>query len=231
MAFGRIKDGLFLLAPGASALLLLGAIVLGGLQERRVPGTPEYHARIREGVRAIPSTIGEWVGIDVEAMPSAIDLLDPVVILQRRYTNQRTHQTLSLLVVHCGDVRRLYGHYPPNCYPSVGGWELRSAVEDRATILGRDRSVMRYSFDRESLGRAQELSVYNFMVSPSEASPVVADMDALMRASPSRLTPGLGAGQVQILGLDALDEGDRQEALDVFLEALGPALHIIAEGA
>lgn len=228
MLGARIKNGI---APGVSAMLLLGAIVLGGLQERSVPGTDAYHARIREGVRAIPSTIGEWVGVDVEPMPSAIDLLDPVVILQRRYSNQRTHQTLSLLVVHCGDVRRLYGHFPPNCYPSVGGWELRRAELDHATILGQERAIMRYAFDRESLGRAQNLSVLNFMVSPSRTSPVVADMDSLMRASPSRLTPGLGAGQVQILGLDALDANDRQEALGVFLQALEPALHIIAEGA
>ncbi len=219
-----------LLVPAISVALLVGAILVGGLQAREVAGTEAYHERVRLAVEHIPMQIGDWVGREVEPMPSAIDLLDPVVILQRRYVHSETQDAVSLLVVFCKDVRRLYGHYPPNCYPSAGGWSLVQAEPTEVPLMGSLRPALEYDFQRDSVGMSRELSVLNFMVSPSQARPIVRDMDKLMSSSPSRLTPGLGAGQVQILGLDRLEPELRERTLSEFLQAIEPAMRVIAQG-
>ncbi len=219
-----------LLVPAASAALLVMALFVGGLQAREVEGTDAFHQRVRKAVQAIPMQIGDWIGRDVAPMPSAIDLLDPVVLLQRRYVHPSTQDTVSLLIVYCKDVRRLYGHYPPNCYPSAGGWSLSETTEDRVRLLGASQPALDYDFVRDSVGMSRELSVLNFMISPSPTRPIVRDMDQLMASSPSRLTPGLGAGQVQILGLDELSPELRSQTRDEFLEAIEPAVRVIAQG-
>ncbi len=219
------------LIPVASAALLVFALVAGGLTTRDVPGTAEFHLRVRDAVRAIPLTIGDWVGRDADPEASALEILDPVVIMQRVYRNQNTGETLSLLVVYCDDTRNLYGHYPPVCYPNARGWTAEGTREEVVQILDREFPATSYAFGRVSNGIDRDLSVLNFMVSPSLVQPVLENMDALTRSRPSRFTPGLGAGQVQILGLDALSEQSRQVARQDFLRALQPAISVIAEGA
>ncbi len=219
-----------LLVPMVSAALLVAALLVGGLQAREVEGTDAFHERVRRAVQDIPMKIGAWTGRDVEPMPSAIDLLDPVVILQRRYVHPQTQDAVSLLIVYCKDVRRLFGHYPPNCYPSAGGWSLSQIEDTEVPLLGGMQPAVEYAFRRDSAGIARDLSVLNFMVSPSRTRPIVRGMDELMASSPSRLTPGLGAGQVQILGLDKLDAPLREQTRNEFLRAIEPAVRVIAEG-
>ncbi len=217
--------------PAVSALLLVLVILFGRLTTREVPGTAAFHERVKSAVQLIPSKIGDWQGRDVEPEASATEILAPVIIMQRQYRNQRTGQVVNLLVVYCNDTRNLNGHYPPICYPNVGGWAPTGQQPENVSLLEEEFVGVNYTFDRVVNGVDRKLSVLNFMVSPSGTRPILRDMDSLTNAAPSRFTPGLGAGQVQILGLDALDDKTREEAKTAFLGALEHAISVIAEGA
>ncbi len=220
-----------ILAAALSGALLVVAILAGGLTSRDVPGTDAFHARIRDAVRSVPMVIGDWVGEDAEPEPAAIEILAPVVIMQRLYRNAHTGETISLLLIYCDDTRNLMGHYPPACYPNARGWSLVHSVPEPVEMLQRDHPATNYAFSRVVEGVERDLSVLNFMVSPSPEAPMLPDMDALTRAEPTRFTPGLGAGQVQILGLDSLQVESREAAKREFLRAIEPVIRVIAEGA
>ena len=215
-------------APAASAAVLGLMWVVRGVSVGPAPDTVAYFAEVAASIDSLPYKVGDWVGMDVEVQPAAVRLLNPNKLLQRRYRNAETGQSVQVLVVHCGDTRDMLGHFPPVCYPAHG-WAQLDAQPARVRITQTDTPAMTYRFKR-SLGENEtEMVVTNFFVLPGTAELTAPDMNALNTAAQSLAASALGSGQVQIVTDPTLTDKQRAEIVDGFLMALEPAIRAMSK--
>ena len=215
-------------APALTGLLVCSLLAFGTLDTLRPVNTGPYFERIAATIDALPIRIGEFVGAEAEVTPSAIRLLKPNRLLQRSYVDPWTGRSLTLLVVHCGNVRDMAGHYPPNCYPAHG-WKMEQ-VEDAAVEIGGSPVPAKiYEFSQRIGATEARMHVLNFFVLPSRTPRVVADIGAVDSASASHRAAGLGAAQVQIVATDR-SVLLQPEVLAGFMGAIEPSVNEIAKG-
>jgi hypothetical protein len=67
----------------------------------------------------VPSTIGDWVGTDQEIGPNALKHSEATRIFSRYYTNQKTGERISTLIV-CGRPGPVAVHTPDVCFQGQG---------------------------------------------------------------------------------------------------------------
>lgn len=249
-----MKRGSAHMGKAAAAGLLSGGVLLFALASRMLParmddgwlrsmlislnmdapplrGAPEYFDRVAEAIERVPYRIGRWIGKDVEAQPAAVRLLRPNKLMQRRYTDPFTGEEISLLIVHCGDVRDMAGHYPPVCYPAHGWRELKGQPDlEIVSLLGQSAHARVYRFEQVREGVTRQMIVFNFFVLPGDGGPVTPDMDDLERATQRRASATLGSAQVQILVTERMSEAERREVVAEFVRAIEPSLREIARG-
>src|SRR4051812_2381370 len=216
-------------APFMCAAILAGLLAMGGISAGRPYGTTEYRARCKAAIEAIPRKIGPAVGVDAPPTPAAQKLLSPNKILERRYFDPVTGAGFSLLIVHCGDVRDMIGHFPPVCYPAHG-WKARDASRQELEVNGEHADAVRYDFSRTDDVLERRMSVFNFFVIPEEGATLFRDMDSVERASRSSETGGLGVAQVQIVIPEESGQQWQQTVVRETLAAISPALKTIAQG-
>lgn len=229
MAGKRKTRGLVLLAPLATAALLVALRVTGGVEAITTEQTAAYHAEVRKLVDDIPYRIGAWIGTDVEAPPPAVKLLKPNALLQRRFVDPATGRSFSLLVVHCGDVGDMEGHWPPICYPAHG-WVLESEKEVAIQVSAVQIPAREYFFRRVVDGFEQTMNVIGFFVVPNGSAEVVSSYEALKGAARRRSLAGLGAAQIQLVGGGDLSASERRQIAQEFVQAIEPLIREIAGG-
>ncbi len=229
MRGGRPKRGLSTLAPVATAALLIGLMASGGVEAISTDQTEAYHAEVRQLVDDIPYRIGPWIGTDVEAPPPAVKLLKPNALLQRRFVDPATGRTFSLLVVHCGDVGDMEGHWPPICYPAHG-WVKNSEKETALQVGDALVPASEYHFRRVVDGFEQQMNVIGFFVVPNGSAEIVSNYEGLKAAGRRRSRAGLGAAQIQLVGGSDLSAAERREIVQEFVQAMEPLIREIAGG-
>jgi len=214
--------------PASAGTLLITLLFVGGISLRRPPGLDEYFLRVRESIDAIPWRIGGWNGKEVPPTPGARRLLRPNVIVQRQYTDEQG-RVVAMLIVHCGNVRDMDGHYPPICYPGLG-WRLEGTSE-RTIGTGRESlPATDYSFTRREDGLESSLLVTDFFVLPSAEQPVHARIDAVRAASRSAAIAGLGSAQIQFVSSHPFEETEWSEILKQFASELSFVIDEIGDG-
>ena len=223
------KLGIRTAAPLATAAILIVMLFSGGVEAVSTEQTTSYHAKVKQLVEQIPYKIGPWIGKDVAAPPAAVKILKPNALLQRRFTNPATGQTFSLLVVHCGDVRDMQGHWPPICYPAHG-WELTETQQTALAVPGSMIPASEYDFRRVVDGFEQTMNVIGFFVVPEGDAEIVSSYNALTSASKQRTRAGLGAAQIQLVSGSDLNEAQRHEISQEFVQAIEPLIQVIAGG-
>ncbi len=218
-----------LAAPALAALLLCACLALGELGSLRPPSAPAYFERVAAAIDALPFKVGDFVGSPQEVTPAAIQLLRPNRLSQRGYQDPLTGRSVTLLLVHCKDVRDMRGHYPPNCYPAHG-WRREGDREVMVPIAGKHRPARIYEFSQRGDTAEMRMQVLNFFVVPGRSEMIVPDVAALDLVTGSRRATGLGAGQVQIVVTDPrLLDGDTG-VIEQFMHAIEPAVLEIAKG-
>src|SRR5688572_18549062 len=116
---------------GVNFYRVLAVLVLLGIAGHRFAtlhkpeGVAEYHARVQAAAKDLPRSFEGWVGEDIPVPARAISVLDPNVIISKRFLNVENGVTAGFLLVHCGDAHDMVGHYPMRCYPAQG-WTLKS---------------------------------------------------------------------------------------------------------
>ncbi|MCA9278735.1 MAG: exosortase-associated EpsI family protein [Phycisphaeraceae bacterium] len=233
------RQGTAYWAPiGAAVLVLLGSILHGGVGTAHVKGTEEYMLSVEHAVNDIPYHIGPWVGEDVRMTEPARRLLQPNVVLSRKYIDHTTNTGFSLLIVHCKDVRDMIGHWPPVCYPGQGFREVESddinapqpANLYRADLLASPDVVRRYRFVRENEIPAQKLIVYNFFARPTGKERYAVDIRAIEKISGDRRIAGLGSAQIQLVLSDNISEEIREQIIQQVFDTIHPAISAIIKG-
>jgi hypothetical protein len=216
-------------APYVCGLLLLALLARAGISAQRPFGTKEYRGRVRVALEAIPYLIGPAVGVDSEPTAAAIALLSPNKILERRYIDPNTGAAFTLLIVHCGDVRDMIGHYPPVCYPAHG-WKPGASSPVAIEINGEKAWAVKYDFTHTDELFERHMNVTNFFVIPEEGATLFSDMKAVERASRSSETGGLGVAQFQIVMSEDASPQWREMVIHETLLAVAPAVKTIAQG-
>lgn len=215
-------------APFVAAAMLIAALTTGAFSTEASVDVEEYHADVREAIENIPYRIGSWVGDDLETQPAAIKLLKPNKLLQRRYVDPATGRSVSLLVVHCGDMRDMRGHYPPVCYPAHG-WRMDDSETSSFSANGQQYPGKEYRFSRALSGSDLEMEIFSFFILPDGT--IAPDMETLSRMAGRRAMAGLGAAQVQIIGGEDLPEEEQRKLVDQFVDAIESMIRTIDQGA
>ena len=188
------------IAPVACLACLLGAgIVLSHASGTdRAQAIARAHA-IRTSLLDVPYIGGEWVGADCALPAGAAEILMPTAVLSRRFTELGTGRRATLGIIHCGDVRDMYGHYPPACYPS-SGWRPRESGHDRVRVSldgeALDAALYRFS-SIDASGMLHEVSVVGFFVLPDGS--LGSDMELLRTRAAKADISRMGVGQIQVV--------------------------------
>lgn len=216
-------------APLFAFLILIGLMVQGYAQRIPADKIDAYHARIKLATESLPYWIGHWSGENRTITESAQRLLKPNVILQRRYQNTETGRIVDILLVHCGYIRDMGGHYPPICYPA-SGWEKTSSEFTTVQFQDFPRKARQYTFERSIDGQRRGLRITNFFILPSADSPIIHDLKTLRSVGKTKGGDSLGVAQIQIVTDDNMPLAERAEVVAEFMRALQPAIKVIGDG-
>jgi len=226
-----IKDTLRTLGAPVivTGAFLVAMLTWSTLTNTRPAASPEYLAEVRDRVRALPYAVGPMVGTDIEVVAAAAEMLNPNVILQRVYRDPLSGHMVSLVIVHCEDVRDLAGHYPPVCYPNAGwteskGRELREIDLDESKV-----SATRYHFGRKHELTDDSITVTSFFVLPASDFSFAPNMVAVDLAARSPKMAGLGAAHIMMITPDSQPPEVSQRLVMDVANALRPILRSITE--
>jgi hypothetical protein len=200
------------LLPPVLSLVMLGGIGWARRSMTPPPASASYHEAVRAAAAAAPVRIGTWVGKEVPIPNEAIKLLRPNVAISRQFTDVVTGESVTFLLIHCTDIRDLYFHYPPICYP-YRGWRQIDATPKDWAVNGVVLNGTEYAFESSTFERANTIAVENFMILPNGQTS--RDMKGIL-AQPLE-SRYYGAGQVQLV-VDAGVSPGRRDA--VFAELL-----------
>jgi len=222
MKIRRASPGFLNRAAVGLAFVLV--IVLPMVFPNHVRPDPTALARqvaVAAAVEVVPYQIGRWLGTDVPIPRSAVELLRPNAFLSRRFRRAEGGHSVSLLVVHCMDIRDMRGHYPPNCYPSAGWSVADDPASGKATLDfdGRRLPVEVYAFRRIEDGiRESRIRIYNFFV--LQDGRVTTDIGELRARSERLALSAQGVAQIPILTLIEMPPVEAVAAANEFLEGL-----------
>ncbi len=192
-----------------------------------------YHLAIQEAAEDIPYRIGQWDGIDQDITPAARELLKPNVLFQRQYNNPDTGYSLSLMIVHCGSMDDMGGHYPPVCYPAMG-WHKTEVAETTITVGPKDYDASNYGFERSFDGIRREIWITDFFIVPSDEPEthqiILNGLDDVRHIGEFRQRKILGVGQIQIVTDREMPADVREKAVAEVLDAVRPLIHVIGDG-
>jgi hypothetical protein len=194
-------------APFAAIAILLCA---GVLLHRHVTDPAVLAVRndeVRRVFGLVPYRLGPWIGSDVPLPAGATEILHASAVVSRRFDELGTGRRAILGLVHCGDVRDMLGHYPPNCYPSSGYLPCEEGHEPiTIRLLAREQPAMLYRFrrvDREGMQR--EVTVIGTFLLPGTG--VTTDLRLVRAGAGDRRISEQGIGQLQVV-LDGLVRRD-----------------------
>ncbi len=216
-------------APLVSFFAIIAIIVTGYASKIDPDKITAYHARIELTTKSIPFRIGSWMGEKKTVAESAKRLLKPNAVLQRRYQNYETGSIVDVLLVHCGTINDMGGHYPLNCYPAMG-WQGTGEAPASVPYQKFPRKAKQYTFERSIEGQRRGLRITNFFVIPSSESPIIHNLPALRKIGEVRSRDGLGVAQVQIVTDDNMPLDEREQVVAEFMRALEPAIKVIGDG-
>ena len=221
-----------LIAP-AIALVMLGVLAVQAAMRPTPEDTAPYHKLVESVYKDTPIKFGEWVGVQQITSGAAYRLLRPNVIFTRVFTNQRTGEDITFLLVHCKDARDIYGHYPPNCYPGQG-WKFDRETDCPPFDWKVDDTLVSgtaYNFAMEQID-GRECIVYNFILLPN--GQIARDMSQVSERAWDYMKRYYGAAQVQVVFGEPecrLDPERRREIFQEMVRAHMPIIKAILHGA
>lgn len=216
-------------APAVAAILLLAMGCVTLATNRRPPEVRGYFESVAAAIDTLPAQIDGALGVNVGVTPGAVKILKPNRLLQRRYQDPADGTSFDLLVVHCGEVRDMNGHYPPVCYPAHG-WVQEGHEDVQLEVAGRELNPRIYTFTRGEGQTRRSIHVLNLLAVPEHEGVLAGNARVLDTASRSRLASRLGAGQLQIITSASMPAERRQEIWRTALTEVMPVLDRIVRG-
>jgi hypothetical protein len=173
----------------------------------------ERQAAIVAGMDAVPFQItwanpsgGDaitWAGDAVPIPTDQQEILHANALLSRRYTaigERGVGASVTMLLVHCSDVRDMDGHWPLHCYPR-SGWRL-SSFTPGVKVRSPERVDTDFAWARFSIsdggGAAQRIMTVLFTFLLPEGR-VEMDMGAVSDRSKRKSDSSKGVAQIQFV--------------------------------
>ena len=194
---------------------------------RRPAGIDDYHRRVREAAATVPDYIGGWVGEEVPVPAQAIRVLDPNVIISRKYLNVENGVTAGVLFVHCSDAHDMAGHFPLRCYPARG-WDVRASRSRDWKVGDLLVTGSEYEFTADMLeGRRVNAAmvVDNCLLRPG--GQVLRDMETMTRSIVGAGGQSSGAAQLQVYFDAAVPQDRRDEAVEALVKGYRPVIDAV----
>lgn len=218
------KTGLqSVLAPVLAATLIAAAFVQGALQPSPSDAEP-YHRAVLDAANRVPAETGQWKGKDVEIPDGALQLLRPNVARSRVYTRDTDQAIAQVLLIQCKDARDLAGHYPPNCYPQVYGYQLANSEANTWNIDGMSIHGRTYVFNANENPGADSVVVQQFFALPDGST--TDDVDEIYRLAGDFTQRHRGAAQIQVV-YPADDPHTQAERNAIFEELVSSYAQVI----
>jgi len=204
---------------------LIILIVIGYL--RIQPGNKEaieqYQDQVAKLINAMPLDVDGWVGQTVPLPQSAISLLRPNALVARRYYNEETGLSATLMVVQCNDTRDMAGHYPPRCYPA-NGWMV--PVENPVRNYTVDDQEFRvYEFHRLAGKVERAITVYSLFALPN--GELTTSMTEVRKLSADYRYRQYGAAQLQVVIDGSVPIEEHPRILDEMYRIAEPAIKAV----
>ena len=212
-------------------LLLAGMVATDATGTfRPPPDVTDYYASVADSIEAIPYQYGPWIGRDIPATPAAVEMLRPNKLFQRRYLNAETGVSFELLVVHCGDVRDMIGHFPPVCYPAHG-WDLERKFPLGVDIGQSSADAIAYEFSIERDFASDTMLVLSLFAVPSSEGLVLGGAyGPIEYAGRYRDRARLGAAQIQVITAAGLSDEQRASIHASALSLITETVAAVGEG-
>ncbi len=225
------RNNAWLVPPVLTAMILLGMLRWGWAAPfRSAPEVAGYFASISEKIDEIPYQLGPWLGVDTPVTPAATELLKPNKLVQRRYTNTETGEWFELLVVHCGDVRDMIGHYPPVCYPAHG-WSLESEADDTLSSPSGSLPASVYTLSRRRGLESDRIKVADLFILPEGEGPWVgSELAMIQKAGRYFERARMGAAQLQVITPADMPEERRREIMSRAVTLAADVLEEVRKG-
>jgi hypothetical protein len=154
--------------PVLATLALLGGIAGFARLNIATEGVPEFMARSKTAIEALPLKLGSWEGKVEPLEEEAKSLLKPNADRRIYYTwdEKGRRYGAEYSVIQAADSRFMTGHAPMNCYPNNG--YSTTAQVDRVWHVGdMDIKGTEYVFRRtEANLQVRVLNVRNFFIFP-----------------------------------------------------------------
>ncbi|MFP4145859.1 MAG: exosortase-associated EpsI family protein [Phycisphaeraceae bacterium] len=209
------------------AAIVLAAMAVEVLSRPRPGDASGYHAAVRAAGTTLPWQIGPWEAERVDPPPDALALLEPNLLISRRYTHSLTGETVHLLLEQSRDARDLAGHYPTRCYPHQG-W-VKEQARQRTWQVGSwtiPGTQYRFSFTRPE--GVQRMVVVFFVILPDGR--VLPGASEVYEAASDYAQHFYGAGQWQMLFPIGMDQARRDAVLERFVAEARPVLDVMRSG-
>jgi hypothetical protein len=207
-------------------------LLLGMVQRYRVGPAPDAGPFMQSVQRAVAAVVastepngrnsGTFVSAEAKMPRAAYDLLVPNVLMSRRYRDLGTGRQFDVTVVHCGDARDMFAHYPPVCY--VGnGYTMTDRVPMPLTMSdGSTLPGVEYRFDFGRPNAQPPLRIWNVLLMADDMRfSDMADIRGRVFTSNARF---YGAGQIQLIVSADQPESERRAAYAQGLALYEPVL-------
>jgi hypothetical protein len=199
------------LAAGVAAMAMFALSPAFLSEPATDPAIAAHRERIATEIASLPPRFGPWVGTDVPVPSGAQRILTPNALVCREVRTLEGDGRATFVLVHCGDVRDMLGHWPPVCYRS-DGWEREAGDPHEIEVSGEGRPTtrsMRHRFARfRSEGTPERIEVWTAFIAP-RAEPT-GDLDAFRERAASRGSSSLGIAQLQVVVPVDIPEAERE---------------------
>lgn len=115
-----------------AAVVVAGVAVVEGLRSNRWGPSDDMKAAVAR-LERVPREVGEWVGADDPLDRKVIERAEAAGIVSRRYTNRKTGQQVSVLLL-CGPSGPIGAHTPDICYGGLGYECVGQPIPTRVTF-------------------------------------------------------------------------------------------------
>lgn len=200
--------------PLIATLAMLAYLAFFAKLEIATAGVPEYMARSKAAIEALPLHVGPFEAVKQPLDVQAQDLLKPNAENCLYYTgilhNQRVGAMYS--VIQAADSRFMTGHAPIHCYKNAG-WDILSITDKVWRIDGIDIAGKEYVV-RKDLGETGPVTrnVRNFFIFPD--GHFGATLEELEQAAQDYRKLKYGVTQVMLVTAGALTDVQRNEIFE-----------------
>lgn len=213
--------------PATLAALLLLATAWTQFAPEVTGQVGAYRGEVRSLTDQLQGPGPDWVGAEEPAAAAVVNLLRSNAMVQTRFTHTQSGETFWVAVVHCGQVRDLREHHPPQCYGNTG-WQVSGPQWVSWSAGDREIPGNEYTMRRMIGGYAEQIMVNNTFLLPGIGA--TREHDAMLPRERDRVQNARGAAELQWVFHAGTPQARRRELVQGFINTNRSLIELLCEG-